>query len=277
MFQLSPRSSDPSSPSDFMSGRDSPRSPPTTGHPSDEEAASQLLSVRQYHDEHQRRHGSGSVSQRPSESEAPRSPEPPGSPTQHGELESGEVATGEVAGNPASSSHELWTPNPFPSRSWSASNALRNAPPLSSRYEDELPEPGVITNDLDGAQSRQFAAEAHARPNRPVARPIVGTSRRDYGYVRSSAAEAARRAALQPLDTYTCGPAARTTDEVVQRQTLHERYLTPQVTTPAEYRERLRQQLKGEPVPSMQTVPVVLAEGETTGAYEAQFQNWISA
>ncbi|ETN05437.1 hypothetical protein PPTG_14176 [Phytophthora nicotianae INRA-310] len=181
MFQLSPRSSDPSSPSDSMSGRDSPRSPPTTGHPSDEEAASQRLSVRQYHDEHQRRHGSGSVSQRPSESEAPRSPEPPGSPTQHGELESGEVATGEVAGNPASSSHELWTPNPFPSRSWSASNALRNAPPLSSRYEDELPEPGVITNDLDGAQSRQIAAEAHARPNRPVARPIVGTSRRDYG------------------------------------------------------------------------------------------------
>ncbi|ETM30719.1 hypothetical protein L914_21606, partial [Phytophthora nicotianae] len=125
------------------------------------------------------------------------------------------------------------------------------------------------------AQSRQIAAEARARPNRPVDRPIVGTSRRDYGYVRSSPAETARRAALQPLDSYTCGPAASTADEVVQRQTLRERYLTLQVTTPAEYRERLRQQLKGEPVPSMQTVPVVLAEGETTGAYEAQFQNWV--
>ncbi|ETO58873.1 hypothetical protein F444_22750 [Phytophthora nicotianae P1976] len=37
-----------------------------------------------------------------------------------------------------------------------------------------------------------------------------------------------------------------TTDEVVQRQTLRERYLTPQVTTPAEYRERLCQQLTSE-------------------------------
>ncbi|ETM98090.1 hypothetical protein PPTG_19810 [Phytophthora nicotianae INRA-310] len=182
---------------------------------------------------------------------------PLGSPTRrhtrHGELEPGEVASGEMArsparsetffqrpSSPASSSRELRTPNPFPNRSWSASNALRNAPPLSS--------------------SRQIAAESHARPNRPVARPIVGTSRRDYGY---------------HLDTYTYGPSARTTDEVVQRQTLRERYLTPQVTTTAEDRERLRQQLKGEPVPSMQTVPVVLAEGETTGAYEAQFQNWM--
>ncbi|ETI30290.1 hypothetical protein F443_22589, partial [Phytophthora nicotianae P1569] len=113
-------------------------------------------------------------------------------------------------------------------------------------YEDEFPEQGVISNDLDGAQSRQIAAEAHARPNRHVARRIVGTSRRDYGYVRSSPADTARRTALQPLDTYTCGPSARTTDEVVQRQTLRERYLTPQVTTPAEYRERLCQQLTSE-------------------------------
>ncbi|ETP48308.1 hypothetical protein F442_05924, partial [Phytophthora nicotianae P10297] len=208
--------------------------------------------------------------------------------TRHGELEPGEVASGEMArsparsetffqrpSSPASSSRELRTPNAFPNRSWSASNALRNAPPLSSRYEDGLTEPGIISNDLDGAQSRQIAGESHARPNRPVARPIMGTSRRDYGYVRTNPAVTARRAALQLLDTYTCGPSAITTDEVVQRQTLRERYLTPQVTTTAEDRERLRQQLKGEPVPSMQTVPVVLAEGETTGAYEAQFQNWM--
>ncbi|ETP28385.1 hypothetical protein F442_22321, partial [Phytophthora nicotianae P10297] len=74
-----------------MSGRDSPRSPHATGHPSDEEAAPQRLSVQQYHDEHQRRHGSDSVRQCPSGSEAQRSPEPSGSPTQrrtrHGELE----------------------------------------------------------------------------------------------------------------------------------------------------------------------------------------------
>ncbi|ETM30503.1 hypothetical protein L914_21821 [Phytophthora nicotianae] len=141
---------------------------------------------------------------------------------------------------PASSSRDVRTPNPFPNRSWPASNDLCNAPPLFSKYEDELTEPGVISNDLDGAQSRQIAAGSHSRPNRPVTRPIVGTSRRDYGYVRTSPAETARRAALQLLDTYTCGPSARTTDEVVQQQTLRGRYMTPQVTTPAEYRERLR-------------------------------------
>ncbi|ETP05031.1 hypothetical protein F441_18282, partial [Phytophthora nicotianae CJ01A1] len=170
-----------------------------TGHPSDEEAARQRLRVQQYNDEHRRRHVPGSVSQRPSGSEAQRSPEPPGSPTQrrtrHGELESGDVATGEMArsparsetsfqrpSRPASSSRDVRTPNPFPNRSWPASNDLCNAPPLFSKYEDELTEPGVISNDLDGAQSRQIAAGSHARPNRPVARPIVGTSRRDYGY-----------------------------------------------------------------------------------------------
>ncbi|ETI35462.1 hypothetical protein F443_18199 [Phytophthora nicotianae P1569] len=161
-----------------------------------------------------------------------------------------------------------------PNRSWSASNALRNAPPLSSRYEDELTEPGVISNDLDGAQCRQIAAESHARPNRPVARPIVGSSPR-LRVCTNKPGWNSRRAFLQLLDTYTCGPSERTTDEVVQRQTLRERYLTLQVTTPAEYHERLRQQLNGEPVPSMQTVHVVLAEGETTGALEAQFQNWV--
>ncbi|ETP20382.1 hypothetical protein F441_05880 [Phytophthora nicotianae CJ01A1] len=161
-----------------------------------------------------------------------------------------------------------------PNRSWSASNVLRNAPPLSSRYEDELTEPGVISNDLDGAQCRQIAAESHARSNRPVARPIVGSSPR-LRVCTNKPGWNSRRAFLQLLDTYTCGPSERTTDEVVQRQTLRERYLTPQVTTPAEYHERLRQQLNGEPVPSMQTVHVVLAEGETTGALEAQFQNWV--
>ncbi|ETO63955.1 hypothetical protein F444_18416 [Phytophthora nicotianae P1976] len=161
-----------------------------------------------------------------------------------------------------------------PNRSWSASNVLRNAPPLSSRYEDELTEPGVISNDLDGAQCRQIAAESHARPNRPVARPIVGSSPR-LRVCTNKPGWNSRRAFLQLLDTYTCGPSERTTDEVVRRQTLRERYLTPQVTTPAEYHERLRQQLNGEPVPSMQTVHVVLAEGETTGALEAQFQKWV--
>ncbi|ETM54322.1 hypothetical protein L914_02326, partial [Phytophthora nicotianae] len=100
-------------------------------------------------------------------------------------------------------------------------------------------------------------------------------SRRDYGFQPRDAAETARRTEQQPLDTYVSGPAAATADEQVLRHTLRERYLTPQVTTPQEYRERLQLQLNRRSVPSMRTIPVVLNPGESQNAYEAQFQNWL--
>ncbi|ETK70874.1 hypothetical protein L915_21798 [Phytophthora nicotianae] len=100
-------------------------------------------------------------------------------------------------------------------------------------------------------------------------------SRRDYGFQPRDAAETARRTEQQPLDTYVSGPAAATADEQVLRHTLRERYLTPQVTTPQEYRERLQLQLNRRSVPSMRTIPVVLNPGESQNAYEAQFQNWV--
>ncbi|KAG1710119.1 hypothetical protein DVH05_017126 [Phytophthora capsici] len=117
---------------------------------------------------------------------------------------------------------------------------------------------GTRTSSLSQARSPTTwtalkAGSLSARSNRPEARPNVGTSRRDYGYDRLSPAEVVRRAASQLLDTYTCGPAPRTTDEVVQRQSLRERFLTPQVTTPSEYQERLRQQLHGEAVQSLRS------------------------
>ncbi|KAG2995485.1 hypothetical protein PC120_g21748 [Phytophthora cactorum] len=92
------------------------------------------------------------------------------------------------------------------------------------------------------------------RSNRPVARPLTLPSRCDYGFQPLDPAETARRAALQLLDTYVCGPSAATADQQVRRHTLHERFLTQQVTTPREYRERLQQQLHGQPVPAMRTV-----------------------
>ncbi|ETO72999.1 hypothetical protein F444_11023 [Phytophthora nicotianae P1976] len=100
-------------------------------------------------------------------------------------------------------------------------------------------------------------------------------SRRDYGFQPRDAAETARRTEQQPLDTYVSGPAAATADEQVLRHPLCERYLTPQVTTPQEYRERLQLQLNRRSVPSMRTIPVVLNPGESQNAYEAQFQNWV--
>ncbi|KAG4043588.1 hypothetical protein PC123_g20947 [Phytophthora cactorum] len=167
------------------------------------------------------------------------------------------------------------TPNPFAER-YNPVRALRNAPPLTSRYDEDRRDPNIITNDLDEAQSCQLSTETSSqRSNRPVARPLTLPSRRDYGFQPLDPAETARRAALQLLDTYVCGPSAGTADQQVRRHTPRERFLAQQVTTPQECRERLQQQLHGQPVPTMRTVPVVVRPGEATTAYEAQFQNWV--
>ncbi|ETI44331.1 hypothetical protein F443_10966 [Phytophthora nicotianae P1569] len=147
----------------------------------------------------------------------------------------------------------LRAPNPFPERS-NPLRSLRDAPPLPSRYDEEdQRDLNVIRNDLDEAQSRMLSTQ---QSSRPVARPLVHSSRRDYGFQPRDAAETARRATQQPLDTYMSGPAAATADE-------------------QEYRERLQLQLNRRSVPSMQPIPVVLNPGESQSAYEAQFQNWV--
>ncbi|KAG2759078.1 hypothetical protein PC116_g10898 [Phytophthora cactorum] len=102
----------------------------------------------------------------------------------------------------------LRTPNPFVER-YNPVRALRGAPPLTSRYEEDRRDPNVITNDLDEAQSHQLSTEPSSqRSSRPVARPLTLPSRRDYGFQPLDPAETARRAAQQLLDTYVCGPSA---------------------------------------------------------------------
>ncbi|KUF84750.1 Zinc (Zn2)-Iron (Fe2) Permease (ZIP) Family [Phytophthora nicotianae] len=123
----------------------------------------------------------------------------------------------------------LRAPNPFPERS-NPLRSLRDAPPLPSRYDEEdQRDLNVIRNDLDEAQSRMLSTQ---QSSRPVARPLVHSSRRDYGFQPRDAAETARRATQQPLDTYMSGPAAATAEEQVLWYTLRKRYLTSQVTTP---------------------------------------------
>ncbi|KAG3232751.1 hypothetical protein PI124_g22170 [Phytophthora idaei] len=147
----------------------------------------------------------------------------------------------------------LRTPNPFAER-YNPVRALRDAPPLTSRYEEDQRDPNVITNDLDEDQSRQLSTEPSSlRSNRPVARPLTLSSRRDYGFQPLDPAETARRAVQQLLGTFVWGPSAATVDQQVRRHTLRERFLTQQVTTPQAYRERLQQQLHGQPVPAMRT------------------------
>ncbi|ETN07642.1 hypothetical protein PPTG_12985 [Phytophthora nicotianae INRA-310] len=195
------------------------------------------LSVAQYHREHRRRHGTRSMSRRSDESQAqePRAPRR-GNDLLFDELEEAACLRSYVSAPRSPPMRELRAPNPFPERS-NTLRSLRDAPPLPSRYDEgDQRDPNVIRNDLDEAQSCILSTQ---QSSRPMARPLAHASRRDYGFQPRDAAETARRAAQQTLDTYVCGPAAATADEQVPRHTHRERYLTPQVTTPQEDRERL--------------------------------------
>ncbi|OWZ08828.1 hypothetical protein PHMEG_00018569 [Phytophthora megakarya] len=264
-----PRSLDhtPSSPSDSAAAQ---QPAPAQGPRSDTVPSRQLLSVDKYHQEYHRRHAKGSTSHGSRGSNAPvptgslgPSPAPR---TWREELVAGEVdfddaedlpARHEAATSVATLDRQLRTPNPFPERFQS----LCYAPLLPSRYDDRLLEPGVITNDLDGAQGRQLTAGACSGFHRPVARPLLATSRRDYYF--------------EPFGHVQVWATGRNHSRSCRAAVARERFLTAQITTPVQYLKCLRQLLNCEPVPAMRTAPMVLAEGETTNAYEAQFQNWV--
>ncbi|GMF54597.1 unnamed protein product [Phytophthora fragariaefolia] len=134
----------------------------------------------------------------------------------------------------------------------------------------------VVTNDLDEAQSRQVTLELQTPVSRrPVARPLLTPSVRDYGFQPRDPAETARQAASQLLNTYVIGPAARAPEELAQRAALRERSLTPQVTTLSEYGERCRGQGLRDSVPPMRTYPVVLQPGEDSTEYDSRFELWV--
>ncbi|GMF64296.1 unnamed protein product [Phytophthora fragariaefolia] len=94
----------------------------------------------------------------------------------------------------------LRTPNLFPERP-AGLLALRELsepgdPPPGT--VDSVIEESVVTNDLDEAQSRQVALELQAPVSRrPVARPLLTPSVRDYGFQPRDPAETARHAASQ--------------------------------------------------------------------------------
>ncbi|EGZ21028.1 hypothetical protein PHYSODRAFT_366695, partial [Phytophthora sojae] len=164
----------------------------------------------------------------------------------------------------------LRTPNPFRERSSGlyepcALTEPRYSPP---RGED-TPLGPVISNPLDEAQSEQVAAQmAPMRSQRPGLRPLLNSSTADYGFRPRDPAEACRQAFQQSLALPAIGPAARTPEELALRTSLRERLLTPQSTTVAEYRERMRLQAQQKSVPAMRT------PGGDSIKYEAQFESW---
>ncbi|EGZ04913.1 hypothetical protein PHYSODRAFT_342866, partial [Phytophthora sojae] len=125
-------------------------------------------------------------------------------------------------------------------------------PRYSSLRAEDVPLGPVISNPLDEAQSEE----------RPERRPLLNPSTADYGFRPRDPAEACRQAFQQSLALHAIGPAARTPEELALRTSLRERLLTPQSTTVAEYRERLRLQAQQKSVPAMRTYPMVLRPGE---------------
>ncbi|KAG6943074.1 hypothetical protein JG688_00017795, partial [Phytophthora aleatoria] len=166
------------------------------------------ISVADYHIEHRRRRSTRSMSHQAAESKAPDSSEPRAPPRGNGvlfeELEEGQVDYEESV---ASEAHSHAASARSHTSGMPSVRSLRDAPPLSSRYEEGRRDPNVITNDLDEAQSSQLSTEPSSqRSNRPVARPLTLLSRGDYGFQPPDPAETARRAAQQRLDTYVCEP-----------------------------------------------------------------------
>ena len=108
-----------------------------------------------------------------------------------------------------------------------------------------------------------------------VARPSRAYSRRDYGFEPRDPAEEARRAMSQTMGSFIPGPGAKTPDELAIRHSLRERFLTPQEFSVGDYRKRLKGHARGGSVPSMRTIPVVLAPGESASEVGMLFRSWV--
>ncbi|EGZ27786.1 hypothetical protein PHYSODRAFT_321520 [Phytophthora sojae] len=210
----------------------------------------------------------GDASPTPSTSREEGSPAPVGSPSRRDQEP---PRTQRAAPSREEPRPPLRTPNPFPERSSGLYELRALTEPRYSPPRGEGVHLGpVISNPLDEAQSKQVAAQM--APTRSQHHNFTSTA--DYGFRPRDPAEACRQAFQQSLALHTIGPAARTPEELSLRTSLRERLLTPQSTTVAEYRERLRLQAQQKSVPAMWTYPVVLSPGEDSIEYEAQFESW---
>ncbi|RLN97218.1 hypothetical protein BBJ28_00027203, partial [Nothophytophthora sp. Chile5] len=149
-------------------------------------------------------------------------------------------------------------------------SALRPAPLLPSRDDAEEREVGVITNPLDTVQEQQVAVEDAAAANTAAARL---PTHREYIFDPQTRGSH-NLLASEDLSAYATGPAAQTADEVVARDALRERYLSPVAFSVFDYRTRLFEQRSGRSVPAIRGIPIVRGPHETEAQHEALFQRW---
>ena len=77
------------------------------------------------------------------------------------------------------------------------------------------------------------------------------------------------------MGSFIPGPGAKTPDELAIRRSLRERFLTPQEFSVGDYRKRLKGQARGDSVPSMRSIPVVLAPREYASENDMLFRSWV--
>ena len=144
---------------------------------------------------------------------------------------------------------------------------------FGSDSDSEEEEDFVETNSPNEAKGAQLT---HGKNKRSVAKPSRAYSHRaGYGFEPRDPAEEARRAMSQSMGSYIPGPEAKTPDELAARKSLRERFLTPQEFSIGDYRKRLKGHARGGSVPSMRTIPVVLAPGESTSEDDMLFRKWV--
>ena len=157
------------------------------------------------------------------------------------------------------------TPNPLPEReSAHALTALRNTPSVGSP---------IITNPLDEQQRQQVHQMESAQHQSAILAQL--RHRQDYVFTPLDVEERIRQTVGQSLVTWVIGPEASSPEEIASRKALRERYLEPAVTTPSLYKGRLVKQGRGESVPPMKGVPILLFPGETPEEEDNAFIRWV--
>ncbi|CEG48518.1 uncharacterized protein PHALS_06337 [Plasmopara halstedii] len=131
---------------------------------------------------------------------------------------------------------------------------------------------GVITNDWE--HGRQLEAAHKAALNRAHPRSVIDP-RVEYDFHPADPALETKDAVTRSLRVHINGSPARTDDEVATRKALRARFLVPQEIPLDVYRTRPSAQRGGSRVPTMRTIPVVLAPNESTTDDEALFERWV--
>ena len=107
-------------------------------------------------------------------------------------------------------------------------------------------ESSIITNYLDEEQERVIIIEERAR--RQAAEIAKVKAHSEYRFTPLSVDERLKEVAGRSLTIWICGPLARTTEEIADRDALHQRYLSQKVFTREQYLAHLRDQARGASV-----------------------------